>query len=322
MDDVMRKKTLGNTNLELTTVGLGTWAIGGPWQFGWGPQDDNESIAAIHEALDKGINWIDTAPIYGCGHSEQVIGRALKQTSNKPLIATKYGLLWNENREKLNCLDRQSIIAECEASLKRLSTETIDLYQMHWANPDEQIEEAWSAMEELAQAGKIRYAGVSNCTASQMDRLRAIYPIASQQPPYNMLNRTVEDELLEYCKQNNIGIVVYSPMEKGILTGKFTAEKIAQLPDDDVRHKDPQYAAPLLSKNIKLVEDLTQIAKRNNKSMAQLAIAWVLRQPEVTAAIVGARKPGQITETAKAGDWILADEDIKEIEELLTARMK
>ena len=316
----MRTRTLGNTDLELTTVGLGTWAIGGPWQYGWGPQDDNDSIVAIHEALDEGINWIDTAPIYGCGHSEQVVGKALKQTSSKPLIATKYGLLWNDKREKVNCLDRQSIIDECEESLRRLGVEVIDLYQMHWANPDEQIEEAWSAMQELAQAGKIRYAGVSNCTINQMDRLRAIYPIASQQPPYNMLNRGIEDELLGYCKENNIGIVAYSPMEKGLLTGKFNIEKVAQLPPDDVRIKDPQYAEPLLTANIKLIKRLTEIAARNDKTMAQLAIAWVLRKPEITAAIVGARKPGQIKETAKAADCILDDDNIEEIEELLSAR--
>jgi aryl-alcohol dehydrogenase-like predicted oxidoreductase len=191
---------------------------------------------------------------------------------------------------------------------------------MHWANPDKQIEEAWSVMQELARAGKIRYAGVSNCTTNQMSRLKAIYPIASQQPPYNMLNRSIEDELLGYCKENNIGMVTYSPIEKGLLTGKFNAEKIAQLPPDDVRLKDPQYAEPLLTENMKLIEGLMTIAMRNDKTMAQLAIAWVLRKPEITAAIVGARKPGQITETAKAADWILNTDDIEEIEELLTAR--
>ena len=316
----MRTRTLGKTDLQLTTVGLGTWAIGGPWQYGWGPQNDNDSITAIHEALDEGINWIDSAPIYGCGHSEQVVGRALKQTSSKPLIATKYGLLWNDKREKVNCLDKQSIVTECESSLKRLGIEVIDLYQMHWASPDEQIEEAWSAMQQLARAGKIRYAGVSNCTSSQMDRLTAIYPIASQQPPYNMLNRSIEDQLLGYCKENDIGIVAYSPMEKGLLTGKFNAEKVAQLPPDDVRLKDPQYAEPLLSANIKLIESLTEIAARNDKTVAQLAIAWVLRRPEITAAIVGARKPGQIKETAKAANWILTDEEIEEIEDLLKSK--
>ena len=318
----MRTKTLGNTDLELTTVGLGTWAIGGPWQFGWGPQDDNQSIAAIHEALDKGINWIDTAPIYGCGHSEQVIGRALKQTSNKSLIATKFGLAWNEKREKINRLDKQGIISECEASLKRLGVEVIDLYQVHWPVPDEQLEEAWEAVAELNQTGKIRYAGVCNAKIGQIERTKRIHPVVSLQPHYNIFRRNIEDEILEYCAVNNIGVIAYSPMAKGFLTGKFNAEKIAQLPVGDVRICDPNFSEPLLSKNIKLVEDLTLIAKRNDKSMAQLAIAWVLRRPEVTAAIVGARKPGQITETAKAGDWILADEDIKEIEELLTTRMK
>ena len=313
----MNIRQLGQSDLNLTVIGLGTWAIGGPWEYGWGPQDDNDSIAAIHEALDAGINWIDTAPIYGCGHSEQVIGNALKGLSLKPIVATKFGLLWNSKLEKINCLEPQSIIAECEASLKRLNVEVIDLYQMHWAIPDEQIEEAWAAVATLARQGKIRYAGLSNATIDQLRRAQNIHPVASLQPRYNMFNRDIENELIDYCGQNNIGIVAYSPMAKGLLTGKFDRTKIAQLPAGDVRTKDANFAEPMLSKNLKLIEVLKTIAARSGRTVAQLAIAWVLRKQEMTAAIVGARRAGQITETAKAADYILSDDEIAEIEEIL-----
>ncbi len=316
----MKKARLGNSELEITKVGLGTWAIGGPWQFGWGPQDDNDSIKAILESLETGVNWLDTAPIYGCGHSEEIIGKALKQTSQKPLVATKCSLLWNEKKEKISCLKEKSIFAECDTSLKRLGADVIDLYQMHWGAPDEDIEEGYGAMAKCVKAGKVRYLGVSNFTIEQMKRVMKIHPLTSLQPPYSMLRRDIEDEFLPFCAEHDIGVIVYSPLYKGMLTGKFTIESAAALPADDVRQMSSDYKMPRLEINIKTVEELEFIAKRNGHTVAQLAIAWTLRRPEVTAAIAGARRPGQIKETAPAADITLSEDDIKEIEALLKER--
>jgi aryl-alcohol dehydrogenase-like predicted oxidoreductase len=316
----MQTRQLGYTDLKLTTVGLGTWAMGGPWQFGWGPQNDSEAIAAISAALDEGINWIDTAPVYGLGHSEELIGKALRQTSHEPLIATKCGLLWNEKKEKVGCLKRKSIRQECHASLKRLRVEVIDLYQMHWPDPQEDIEQAWEEMAKLAEQDKVRYLGVSNFNIEQIKRVQKIYPVASLQPPYSMLHREVEDELLGYCARNNIGVVAYSPMQRGLLTGKFSQERLAALPLDDHRRRNPDFQEPQFTATLQLVEHLKEIAQRNGRTLAQLAISWVLRRPEVTAAIVGARRPQQIAETAPASDWNLSQEDIEEIEQLLAER--
>ncbi len=313
----MRTQRLANTELELTKIGLGTWAIGGSWQFGWGPQDDNDSVKTIHEALDEGINWIDTAPIYGCGHSEEVIGKALKQISQKPIIATKFSLLWDDQRRKYDCLKSQSVRDECHASLKRLGTDVIDLYQMHWPDPEQDIEEAWEEIARLTQQGKIRYAGVSNFNIEQIKKCHAIHPVSSLQPIYSMIKRGIENELLEFCAENNIGVIVYSPMAKGLLTGKFSSERLKTLAPDDHRLNDSNFKEPRLSENLKLVENLKNIAERNSKTVAQLAIAWTLRRKEVTAAIVGARKPGQIKQTSPAGDWQLTPEDIEQIEQLL-----
>ena len=313
----MRTRRLGQTGLELTVIGLGTWAIGGPWEFGWGPQDDDESASTILAGIEGGINWIDTAPIYGFGHSEEVVGRAIKELGERPIIATKCGLVWDKQHRKTNCLDRDSIMRECEASLKRLGVDVIDLYQMHWPEPDEQIEEAWEAMSQLAKQGKVRYVGVSNFSAPQLERAGRIWPVASLQPPYSMIRRGVEDELLGYCADNDIGVVAYSPMQKGLLTGKFSAERVANLAPDDHRCRDRNFLEPKLSANLRLVEGLRPIAQRNQLTLAQLAIAWVLRRPEVTAAIVGARRPGQIAETIKAAEGVLGDEDLAEIEGLL-----
>ncbi len=318
----MQRRQLGYTDLKLTTVGLGTWAMGGPWQFGWGPQDDGEAIAAILTALDEGINWIDTAAVYGCGHSEELVGEALRQTGQKPIIATKCGLLWNDKREKVSCLKRESIRDECHASLKRMGIEVIDLYQMHWGEPDEDIEEAWEAMAELAEEGKVRYIGVSNFNIEQIKRVHRISPVASLQPPYSMLHREVEDELLNYCAENNIGVVAYSPMQRGLLTGKFSQGRLAGLPLDDHRRKSPDFQEPQFSTSLELVDQLRPIAERNGRTLAQLAISWVLRRSEVTAAIVGARRPEQIVETSRAGDWKLSVEDIEQIEQLLKNRQE
>ena len=317
----MQKRQLGDTELNLTTVGLGTWAMGGPWQFGWGPQDDNEAIAAILTALDKGINWIDTAPIYGLGHSEELVGKALKQTKQKLLIATKCGLLWDEKNERAPCLKKESIRKECHASLKRLGVEAIDLYQMHWPEPEEDVGEAWEEMAKLVDEGKVRYIGVSNFNIEQIERIRKIHKVASLQPPYSMLHREVEDGLLEYCAQNNIGVIAYSPMQRGLLTGKFSQERLAGLPLDDHRRRNPDFHDPQFTATLQLVERLKEIAERNGTTCAQLAISWVLRRPEVTAAIVGARRPEQIAETAPASDWNLSEKDIEEIEKLLAQRL-
>jgi len=309
-----------HTDLNLTTVGLGTWAMGGPWQFGWGPQDDGEALAAILKALEIGINWIDTAPAYGLGHSEELVGKALNQIKKKPIIATKCGLLWNEKKEKVPYLKRESILKECHASLKRLGVETIDLYQMHWPDPDEDVEEAWEEMAKLKDEGKVRYIGVCNFNIEQLERIRKIAEASSLQPPYSMLHREPEDELLGYCARNNIGVVAYSPMQRGLLTGKFSQERLAGLPLDDHRRRNPDFQEPQFAATLQLVDKLRLIAERNGRTLAQLAISWVLRRAEVTAAIVGARRPEQIAETAPASDWNLSKKDIEEIERLLVQR--
>ena len=316
----MQRRRLGNTDLELTSVGLGTWAMGGPWQFGWGPQQDNEAIAAILKALEIGINWIDTAPAYGLGHSEELIAKALEQTKSKPIIATKCGVLWNDRKEKVTCLKKDSVRRECHDSLKRLNVEVIDLYQIHWPDPDEDVEQAWEEMLKLADEGKVRYLGVSNFNVAQLERVCKMPPVASLQPPYSMLHRQVEDELLSYCAQNNIGVLAYSPMQRGLLTDKFSHERLAGLALDDHRRKSPDFQEPQFSATLELVEGLKRIAERNGRTCAQLAISWVLRRPEVTAAIAGARRPQQITETAPASDWNLSQEDIEEIQRLLIER--
>ena len=316
----MQTRRLGDTDLTLTTVGLGTWAMGGPWQFGWGPQDDGEAVAAILRALDEGINWIDTAPAYGLGHSEELVGRALKETAQQPIVATKCGLLWNDKREKVPCLRKDSIRRECESSLKRLGVETIDLYQMHWPDPDEDIEQAWGEMARLAEEGKVRYLGVSNFSVSQIDRVRAIYPVSALQPPYSMLHRQAEDELLEYCAKLHIGVVVYSPMQRGLLTGAFSPERLDRLAPDDHRKRHADFQDPSFTATLEMVERLKTIADRAGRTRAQLAVSWVLRRSEVTAAIVGARRPDQIAETVGASDWNLSAQDIDEIEALLADR--
>ena len=314
--DYMRQRQLGFTELNLTMVGLGTWAIGGPWEYGWGPQDDSDSMDAIFEAMDSGVNWIDTAPIYGCGHSESVVGRAIKGMNQKPLIATKCGLRWDKSRKKLNNLKAESIRGECDESLTRLGVDVIDLYQMHWPVPDEMIEEAFSAMAEMVTAGKVRYIGVSNFTIEQMNRVKDIHPLASVQPPYSMLSRDAEN-LFAYCNENKIGIVAYSPMQSGLLTGKFSKQRVESLAKGDYRLGSSFFKEPQLSKNLDLVEKLKRIASVHGKTVSQLAIAWVLRKEQVTSAIVGARRSGQIMETATASDWVLDNDILAEIESLL-----
>jgi aryl-alcohol dehydrogenase-like predicted oxidoreductase len=313
----MRTRKLGWTDLNLTTVGLGTWAMGGgDWKWSWGPQNDAESIAAVSRAMELGINWIDTAPVYGLGHSEEVVGQALEKLAKRPIIATKCSLLWDKDKNVSNNLKKASVQAEIEASLKRLGVDVIDLYQIHWPNPDQDIEEGWSAIADQVKAGKIRYAGVCNFSVEQIKRVQPIHPVASLQPPYSMLVRGAEQELLDYSAANKIGVVVYSPMQKGLLTGKFKA-RVGALAADDHRLNDPDFAEPRLSAHLELVESLRPIAAKSGKSVAHLAIAWVLRRPELTAAIVGARRPSQIEETAAGGDWVLSPDDLEAIDALL-----
>jgi aryl-alcohol dehydrogenase-like predicted oxidoreductase len=320
-EKLMALRQLGWTDLHLTTIGLGTWALGGgEWEWGWGPQEDQESIATIQRALDLGINWIDTAPIYGLGRSEEVIGKALQLVEEKPIVATKCSLVWGEDRVVFNSLKKKSVREEVEASLKRLGFEVIDLYQIHWPDPEEEIEEGWATIGDMVKEGKIRYAGVSNFNVEQLKRIQPIHRVASLQPPYNMLRRGIEDEILDYCSKHDIGVIVYSPMQKGILTEKFSREWVYGLPKSDHRSRDSRLKEPTLSVNLEFVEGLREIVKAKGKTIAQLAIAWTLRRPEVTAAIVGARKPSQIEETVQAGEWELTEREIEEIEELLMAR--
>ncbi len=318
----MQKRRLGSTDMELTTVGLGTWAMGGPWQFGWGPQDDDEARAAVVAALDHGINWIDTAPVYGLGHSEELVGQVLRETKHKPYVATKCGLLWNEKREKVPHLAPESIRRECEASLERLGVETIDLYQMHWPDPEKDIEAGWEEMARLRDEGKVRYIGVCNYNVAHLERIGKIHPPASLQPPYSMLRREVEDELLLYCGRHEMGVLAYSPMGRGLLTGKFTAERLAGLAPDDHRRRAPEFQEPQFGATQTLVEQLKKIADRHGQTCAQLAVSWVLRRREVTAAIVGARRPSQIAETVQASDWDLTADEIEQIEGFLAERDK
>ncbi|MGD2090254.1 MAG: aldo/keto reductase [Candidatus Aminicenantes bacterium] len=310
---------LGNTDIHLTAVGLGSWAMGGGgYKYGWGEQDDKNSVSTIHRAIELGINWIDTAPVYGEGRSEEVLGKALKGKRDKVILSTKCGLHMDDKKEKwVFNLKKDSIRFEVEISLKRLQTDVIDLYQMHSPFPEEDIEEAWSTLQELKKEGKIRYAGVSNFNLAHLKRVHPIHPVAFLQPQYNMIDPTIENEILDYCGKNNIGVIAFSPMCRGLLTGNMTKERVENLPEDDNRLTLPFFQEPELSANLKMVEKLHPIAERNNKTLAQLAIAWVLRRPEVTAAIVGARNPSQIEQTAPAGDWVLSEKDKTELDQIL-----
>jgi aryl-alcohol dehydrogenase-like predicted oxidoreductase len=319
----LKTRRLGNTDLQFTTIGLGTWAIGGGnWKFGWGRQDESEAIQAILRGVELGVNWIDTAAVYGNGRSEELVARAIEQmpTSRRPYLATKCGRIIQSDGNIIGRITRESVLAECDASLRRLGVDCIDLYQLHWPDPDEHIEEAWRAMCDLKQAGKVRNIGVSNHSVPQMRRLQEIHPIASLQPPYSMVARDVETAILPYCQQHQIGVVAYSPMGKGLLTGKFSAERAANLPANDHRSRDPKFQSPLLEINLRLVDGLRPIAERQGRSVAELAIAWVLRRSEVTSAIVGARSPGQIEELVAAGDWELSATDQQQITRLLEER--
>lgn len=317
----MQMKRLGNSDLELTPIGIGAWAIGGGgWQFGWGPQDDNDSISAIHAALDRGINWIDTAAVYGLGHSEEVVARALEGRSNRPYVFTKCERVWDENGKIGPSLKAESIRRECEASLRRLKVDVIDLYQVHWPQPDEDVEEGWRTLADLQRAGKLRWIGVSNFNSAQMKRCQAIAPITSLQPPYSMISPEIENDQLPYCQENGIGVLVYSPMKSGLLTGSMTKERAAKFADDDFRKRALAFQEPALSRNLQLAELCKAIGERHGRSAGEVAIAWTLRHPAVTAAIVGMRSAKQVEGVIGALDFRLSDEETQEIGQFRSAQ--
>ena len=309
----MKTNQLGNSDLLITPIGLGAWAIGGKWQWGWGEQDDNASIETIHYALDKGVNWIDTAPVYGLGHSEEVVGKAIKGMSEKPLIFTKCCFTWDEQGEITPSLKAAKVREEVEASLKRLDIEAIDLYQIHWPNPEEEIEEGWQTMLELQKEGKVRFLGVSNHSVEQMEKLEKLGHISSLQPPYSLLNRDNEQTTLPWCKNNNTGVICYSPMASGMLTGKMTRERIASL-TDDWRKEAPDFTEPKLTRNLLVVEKLKEVANKHGREVTEIALAWVLKNPAVTGAITGMRTPEQVNGLVGAAEVELTDEDIALIE--------
>jgi aryl-alcohol dehydrogenase-like predicted oxidoreductase len=311
----MELRRLGNSDLEITAIGIGAWAIGGAgYAFAWGEQDDDESIAAIRAGLDAGINWIDTAAVYGLGHSEEVVAKALEGVSNRPYVFTKCERAWDADRQIVKSLKRDSLRAECEASLKRLKVDVIDLYQVHWPEPDEDIEEGWTTLAELQQEGKVRHIGVSNFNAAQMERAQKIAPITSLQPPYSIIRRDIEESILPYAKENNIGVIVYSPMASGLLSGKMTHERAASLPEDDWRSRSDNFKEPKLSKNLAIAAKLGEIAARHGRTAGEAAIAWTLHHPAVTAAIVGVRTPDQVPGVSGSLSFRLTPDEVAELE--------
>jgi aryl-alcohol dehydrogenase-like predicted oxidoreductase len=316
----VEKRTFGKTGMEITPIGFGSWAIGGSgWAAAWGPQDDEEAVGAIRRAVELGMNWIDTAAVYGLGHSEELVARALKHVpeSDRPYVFTKCSLVWDERGEVHNVLKKDSVKRECEESLRRLQTDVIDLYQIHWPRPNEDIEEGWSALSELKEEGKVRHIGVSNFNVSQMERAQRIAPVETLQPPYNMLNRGIEEEILPYCAKQDVGVIVYSPMRSGLLTGKMTRERVQNLPSDDWRRNKSDFQEPRLSKNLELVELLREMGTEHGRSPGEVAIAWTLRHPAVTAAIVGGRRPDQVDGIIGAAGFSLSEDELERIETFL-----
>jgi aryl-alcohol dehydrogenase-like predicted oxidoreductase len=306
---------LGSTGMEITRVGFGAWALGGgDWEFGWGPQDDQESIDAIHHALEQGVNWIDTAAAYGFGRSEQVVGRALEGVDRRPYVFTKASLIEGPGRRVEHSLKRDSILREAEASIERLGVDAIDLYQIHWPIPEADIEEGWAALAELKGQGLVRHIGVSNFDVGQLRRIQSVAPVETLQPPYALVEREVEAELLPFAEAEGIGVIVYSPMGSGLLTGKMTRERIASMGDDDFRKRDPRFREPQLSRNLALVERLKAVAERHDTTPGAVAIAWALRNPAVDGAIVGFRRPDQVDPLLPAAGMELTGEDVAEIE--------
>ena len=311
----MRTATLGRTGLEITRVGFGAWAIGGGnWDWGWGDQDDEESVAAIQRALELGVNWIDTAAQYGLGHSEEVVARALEGVEPRPYVFTKGGQPEGPNRTSYQTLKRDSLLRECEGSLRRLGVDAIDLYQIHWPIPDEEVEEGWSALAELKEQGLVRHIGVSNFSVAQLERAEAIAPVETLQPPYSLIDRDVEPDVLPWCEEHDVGVIVYSPMASGMLTGRMTRERIEGLPADDWRSKSDTFREPQLSRNLELVERLHRVAERHGVEPGAVAVAWTLRNPAVDGAITGFRRPDQVDPIVAAADLELSDGDVRELE--------
>lgn len=316
----MQTRQLGNSDLNITSIGIGAWAMGGNgWAYGWGPQADDQSVAAIHAALDAGVNWIDTAAIYGLGHSEEVVGRAIAGRTNRPYVFTKCSLVWNEQREIGHSLKAASVRRELEASLRRLKVDVIDLYQIHWPDPEPEIEEGWQTLAGLRKEGKIRHIGVSNFNVDQMKRVEKIAPITSLQPNYSLLTRDIEKDILPYCRERGVGVIVHSPMKAGLLSGAMTRERIATLPADDFRPKTVNFKEPLLTRNLGLVEVLRGIGDRHGHTPGEVAIAWILREPAVTAAIAGMRSAEQARQIVRVADFRLSASEIREIEDYLAS---
>lgn len=310
----MQIKTLGNSDLQITALGFGSWAIGGGnWAGGWGAQDDRQAIAAIQRAVELGMNWIDTAAVYGLGHSEELVGQAVRGMQRKPYIFTKCVLRWNDQRQVYNSMKAESIRYECEQSLRRLGVDAIDLYQIHWPDPDSGIEEGWETLARLQEEGLVRWIGVSNFNVAQMQRAQRIAPITSLQPPYSLLDRHIEAEILPFCRQNNIGVIAYSPMASGLLTGAMTRERVANFQQDDWRRTHAWFQEPELTQNLALAERLGAIGSRHGHSAAEVAIAWTLRHPAVTGAIVGGRSARQVEGVIGAMEFRLSEEELAEI---------
>jgi aryl-alcohol dehydrogenase-like predicted oxidoreductase len=318
----MQTQQLGQTDLFITPLGFGSWAVGGGgWQFGWGAQDDSESMAAINRALDLGINWIDTAAVYGLGHSEEIVGKALKGRAERPYIFTKCSMVWDEKGNIGHSLKRNSIRREVEESLRRLQVEAVDLYQIHWPNQDIDIEEGWSAFSDLKREGKVRYIGVSNFNVEQLKRAMKIDRVDSLQPPYSLIHPDVEDKILPFCEENGIGVIVYSPMMSGLLSGRMTRERINNFPEDDWRKNNPEFQDPRLYRNLWLAELLKNIGRHDGLSAGEIAIAWTLRLSAVTGAIVGGRNPEQVDGIVGAADFRLSEDEIDGIDRFARANV-
>jgi aryl-alcohol dehydrogenase-like predicted oxidoreductase len=318
MNDMVETRPFGNTGMNITAIGFGAWAIGGgDWEFAWGAQDDKESIDAIKKGIDLGINWIDTAAVYGLGHSEEVVGKAIKSMSQRPYIFSKCSMCWDSERKIYHSLKAASVREEIENSLRRLDIEALDLYQIHWPNPEEEIEEGWSTLAELKKEGKVRHIGVSNFNVEQLKRAEKIAPVETHQPPYSIVEATYDKEILPYNKQQNTGVIVYSPMYSGLLTGKMTAERVAQMPADDWRRTDPEFQGARLQRNLQLADLLSEIGNGHNVSAGVVAIAWTLHNPAVSAAIVGARSASQIEQTSAALSFRLTQGEYELIQQFV-----
>ncbi len=319
----MQKRELGNTDMQITPVGFGSWAIGGDnWQFGWGAQDDGDAIGAIERAVELGINWIDTAAVYGLGHSEELVAKAVAGMKERPWIFTKCSLVWDAHRQMGNSLKADSIRRECEGSLKRLKVDAIDLYQIHWPNPEADLEEGWQEMARLKEEGLVRHIGVSNFSVDQLRRIIPIAPVATLQPPYSMLRPAIEETLLPFCMEQNIGVIVYSPMLSGMLSGAMTQERAVNFSPDDWRRNNKEFQEPRLSANLELVELLKRIGAPHGRSAGEVAIAWTLRHPAVTGAIVGGRNAAQVEGVVGAAEFRLGMDEVDRITQFIALMAK